>query len=185
MSRDEPLFNIASVKKCTMALGPGARMAIWFQGCDIGCEGCCNPELQPLVPRHVVGLSELLDVAADSKESLDIEGVTLIGGEPTMQRSLPELTRGIRSLGLGIILFTGREFSELDPELVGNVDTVIDGRFVSTDRDYDRNLIGSRNQKIVNVTDRYSDSTWFTERRYDFVEVDLDGDEMVTNGSAF
>lgn len=185
MSRDEPLFNIASVKKCTMALGPGARMAIWFQGCDIGCEGCCNPELQPLVPRHVVGLSELLDVAADSKESLDIEGVTLIGGEPTMQRSLPELARGIRSLGLGIILFTGREFSKLDPELVGNVDTVIDGRFVSTDRDYDRNLIGSRNQKIVNVTDRYSDSTWFTERRYDFVEVDLDGDEMVTNGSAF
>ena len=185
MSRDEPLFNIASVKKCTMALGPGARMAIWFQGCDIGCEGCCNPELQPLVPRHVVGLSELLDVAADSKESLDIEGVTLIGGEPTMQRSLPELARGIRSLGLGIILFTGREFSELDSELVGNVDTVIDGRFVSTDRDYDRNLIGSRNQKIVNVTDRYSDSTWFTERRYDFVEVDLDGDEMVTNGSAF
>ena len=185
MSRDEPLFNIASVKKCTMALGPGARMAIWFQGCDIGCEGCCNPELQPLVPRHVVGLSELLDVAADSKESLDIEGVTLIGGEPTMQRSLPELARGIRSLGLGIILFTGREFSELDPELVGNVDTVIDGRFVSTDRDYDRNLIGSRNQKIVNVTDMYSDSTWFTERRYDFVEVDLDGDEMVTNGSAF
>lgn len=185
MSRDEPLFNIASVKKCTMALGPGARMAIWFQGCDIGCEGCCNPELQPLVPRHVVGLSELLDVAADSKESLDIEGVTLIGGEPTMQSSLPELARGIRSLGLGIILFTGREFSELDPELVGNVDTVIDGRFVSTDRDYDRNLIGSRNQKIVNVTDRYSDSTWFTERRYDFVEVDLDGDEMVTNGSAF
>ena len=185
MSRDEPLFNIASVKKCTMALGPGARMALWFQGCNIGCEGCCNPELQPMVPRHVVGLSELLDVAADSKGSLDIEGVTLIGGEPTMQRSLPELARGIRSLGLGIILFTGREFSELEPELVGNVDTVIDGRFVSTDRDYDRNLIGSRNQRIVNVTDRYSDSTWFTERRCDFVEVDLDGDEMVTNGSAF
>lgn len=65
------------------------------------------------------------------------------------------------------------------------MDTVIDGRFVSTDRDPDRNLIGSRNQEIVNVTDRYSDSTWFTERRCDFVEVDLDGDEMVTNGSAF
>ena len=67
MSRDEPLFNVASVKRRTMALGPGARMVIWFQGCDIGCEGCCNPELQPLVPRHLVGLSELLEVAADSK----------------------------------------------------------------------------------------------------------------------
>ena len=185
MSRGEPLFNVASIKTCTMALGPGARMAIWFQGCDIRCEGCCNPELQPLVPRHVVGLSELLDVAADSKESLGIGGVTFIGGEPTMQKSLPELARGIRSLGLGVILFTGRKFSELDPELVGNVDMVIDGRFVSTDRDYDRNLIGSRNQRIVNVTDRYSDSTWFTERRCDFVEMDLDGDELVTNGSVF
>ena len=185
MSRDEPLFNVASVKRRTMALGPGARMVIWFQGCDIGCEGCCNPELQPLVPRHLVGLSELLEVAADSKGSLGIEGVTLIGGEPTMQRSLPELARGIRGIGLGVILFTGREFSELDPELVENVDTVIDGRFVSADRDHDRNLIGSRNQRIVNVTDRYSGSTWFTERRCDFVEVDLDGDELVTNGSAF
>ena len=95
MSRDEPLFNVASVKRRTMALGPGARMAIWFQGCDIGCEGCCNPELQPLVPRHLVGLSELLEVAADSKESLGIEGVTL------MQYMKRKGALSSRGLGLG------------------------------------------------------------------------------------
>ena len=181
----EPRFNIASVKLCTEALGPGKRMAIWFQGCEFGCRGCCNPELQPLEPRHIVPLSELMGIADRAKRECGIEGVTFIGGEPTLQTGLSDLAKGIKGSGLGIVMFTGRLFSELDEELVKHLDTVIDGRFEADNRDYERNLIGSKNQRIINVTDRYADDDWFVNTRPDYIEIDVDGDRTISNGSAY
>ncbi len=185
MSTTEPRFNIASMKLCTEALGPGRRMAIWFQGCNLGCKGCCNPELQPFVPRHIMGMSEILRAAEDAKRNLGIEGVTFIGGEPTLQSGLPALARSIHSLDLGIIMFTGRRFSELEEDLIENLDLIIDGRFEIDNRDYERNLIGSRNQKMINVSERYSDNDWFSDTRCDYIEIDVDGDRIISNGSAY
>ena len=59
----KPLFNVASIKMCTEALGPFKRMSIWFQGCNIGCKGCCNPELQPLEPRNLMSLDQIVSIA--------------------------------------------------------------------------------------------------------------------------
>ena len=185
MSTTDPLFNVASVKTRTEALGPGRRMAIWFQGCNLNCKGCCNPELQPLEPRHLVRLSEILRIASVAKEENGIEGVTLIGGEPTLQASLPALAEGLQSLGLGVIMFTGRLFSELDESLTRHLDTVIDGRFEIDNRDKVRNLVGSNNQRIINITNRYADDDWFTKLRPDYAEIDLDGETVVSSGSSY
>ena len=185
-SSTEPRFNIASVKLCTEALGPYKRMAIWFQGCDIGCPGCCNPELQPMVLRNIVTLSELVSMAVRSKDDFGVEGVTFIGGEPTMQVGLDRLAGSLRDEGFGTILFTGRDISELPEELVSNLDLIIDGRFDIDDPDCHRNLIGSCNQRLIDVSGRYADDLgWFTETRDDFIEVDLFEDGFITNGSAF
>ena len=182
---DEPRFNVASMKLCTRALGPFKRMAIWFQGCDIGCPGCCNPKLQPLVPRNIIGLSELLEVASKSRDDNGIEGVTLIGGEPTLQSGLSELVHGIRALGLGVILFTGREFEDLDENLVSGLDLVIDGRYDNGNPDHSRNLVGSCNQRIVDVSGRYAGNDWFTVIRDDYIEMDVEGFEIHCSGSVF
>lgn len=182
----EPVFNVASVKTCTGALGPFRRMAIWFQGCVFGCNGCCNPELQPLEPRHMVGLGELLAIAEKAREEHGVEGVTFIGGEPTLQAGLKDLARGLKGMGLGIIMFTGNRFEDLDPELVKSLDLVIDGRFERGKRDRERNLVGSTNQRLVEVTDRYHDVLdWFNVKRPDYVEMDVSGDLIIANGSAF
>ena len=37
----------AQIVPCTEAEGPGARFALWFQGCPLRCPGCCNPEMLP------------------------------------------------------------------------------------------------------------------------------------------
>ncbi len=181
----EPRFNVASVKICTEALGPGKRMAVWFQGCNLGCKGCCNPELQPFEPKHIMGLSELLNIAQQSKNDLGIEGVTLIGGEPTLQSGLADLARGLHETNLGVILFTGRLFSELDEGLIENLDLVIDGRFEIDNRDEERNLIGSKNQRMIFVSDRYEDDDWFTNTRHDFIEIDVVEDQFISNGSSY
>ena len=182
----EPIYNVASVKLGTEALGPYKRMAIWFQGCTFNCRGCCNPELQPLEPRNLVSLTELLDSAQKSKADNGIEGVTFIGGEPTLQRNLSVLAKGIKDLGLGILMFTGRDVEDLQKDLIEHLDLVIDGRFEVEDRDYERNLIGSHNQRIINLSGRYADHIdWFTKTRSDYIEVDILDDSFITNGSAF
>ena len=111
--------------------------------------------------------------------------MTLIGGEPTLQASLPALAEGLQSLGLGVIMFTGRLFSELDEILTRHLDTVIDGRFEIDNRDKVRNLVGSNNQRIINITNRYADDDWFTKLRPDYVEIDLDGETVVSSGSSY
>lgn len=182
----EPIYNVASVKLCTEALGPFKRMAIWFQGCSFDCKGCCNPELQPLVPKHLVGLSELLEVARRSRDENGIEGVTFIGGEPTLQRNLHLLSKGLRELGLGILMFTGRKYEDIHDELTNTLDLVVDGKFEKDNLDHNRNLIGSCNQNIVDVSGRYSKHLdWFTVVRSDYIEVDIFDDLFITNGSVF
>lgn len=141
--------------------------------------------MQPLVTKHLMTLDQIIDVAKDSIDKYSVEGVTLAGGEPTIQQNLDILVERFQSLGLGVILFTGRLYSELPPELIRHVDLVIDGRFEKEKLDSKRNIIGSTNQRIVHVTDRYPDDDWFTASGMDIVEIDVFDQTMIANGSNF
>ena len=98
-------FNVAYIKLCTKTEGPYKRCCIWFQGCNINCRGCCNKNLQPLVPNHIVTLKELIDIVKEAKDKFDIEGITLSGGEPSLQTGLRYFNNEIHKLGLGLIMF--------------------------------------------------------------------------------
>lgn len=180
---NEPLFNIAAIKRCVRSEGPHERMAVWFQGCDIRCEGCCNPDFIPFIVRNKVPLSGLLDIVRESKEQYAIEGVTLLGGEPTLQSGLSLFCGEVRKMGLGVILFTGHTFESLPGEIVENVDLIVDGRFERDKPDMERNMIGSSNQRIIDISGRYKgDMGWFTDKREKRIEISLDGDELNING---
>ncbi|MFA6336213.1 MAG: 4Fe-4S cluster-binding domain-containing protein, partial [Bacteroidales bacterium] len=101
------LLNSVLINLCTDAEGPHKRLAIWFQGCTIGCQGCCNPELQEMKQAHIMSLQEIIDIAQKSKEENAMEGVTFLGGEPTLQKHLAELSNELHNVDLGVILFTG------------------------------------------------------------------------------
>lgn len=107
------LFNVARINLCTEAEGPHKRLAIWFQGCTIGCPGCCNPELQEMKTAHIMSLEEIISVVKKTKKENDIEGVTYLGGEPTLQKYLAELSDELHKIGLGFILFTGYKIKQL------------------------------------------------------------------------
>ncbi len=150
-------FNIAYIKLCTKTEGPYKRCCIWFQGCNLNCPGCCNKELQELKPNHIVDIDFLVDIVKKAKDDFDIEGITLSGGEPSLQKDLKEFNKRIRNLGLGIIMFSGKERSILDDELVDTVDLLIDGPFVAENIDNNRILLGSTNKKLSCITERYND----------------------------
>lgn len=148
-------FNIAYIKLATKLEGPFTRCCIWFQGCNIKCPGCCNNNLQALKPNHIVTLDELLNIIKEAKTKFNIEGVTLSGGEPTLQIGLLELNKAIKQLNLGLIMFSGKYKKELKQELVNSVDLLIDGPFDITKKDEKRLLLGSTNKNLNFITDRY------------------------------
>jgi anaerobic ribonucleoside-triphosphate reductase activating protein len=69
-------FNVAYIKLATKTEGPYNRCCIWFQGCNINCKGCCNKDLQPIIPNHIVSLEELINIVKEAKKKYDIEGIT-------------------------------------------------------------------------------------------------------------
>jgi len=167
-------FNIAAINQCTEAEGPNKRLAIWFQGCNIQCAECCNPKLFSLNKANIVSLDELIDIIKNANRNFEIEGVTFLGGEPTMQKGLSELSKSIQKLGLGVLLFTGRVIEELPEELVKSVDLIIDGQFEKDNIEKERNLIGSKNQRLICISDRYKNSLdWFYSIRSKKVELNV------------
>lgn len=167
-------FNIAAINQCTESEGPYKRLAIWFQGCNIQCAECCNPKLFSLKKANVISLDNLIEVINEAKSKFEIEGVTFLGGEPTMQEGLSELSKSIQKVGLGVLLFTGRVLEELPEELVKSVDLIIDGQFEKDYIDNERNLIGSKNQRLICISNRYKNSlNWFYSIRPKKVEINV------------
>lgn len=176
-------FNIASINCCTEIEGPNKRLTIWFQGCTLHCKGCCNPDYQALEPRNILTLDELMKIIIDSKEKYGIDGITYSGGEPTLQKNLKQLTDEIHKIGLGVISFTGRRYEEVQSTL-GNCDVVLDGAFIEEQKEARRKVLGSTNQRVIVLTNRYPDcEKWFFDNGSKTVEINIT-DKIIANGDA-
>ena len=154
-------MNIHRIVTKTKSEGPGSRVAIWVQGCSIHCNDCMAKETWSTSPKQLLEVEELLSII-DS--ALDIEGITVLGGEPFDQVcELARLTDGIKSRDLSIIIFTGHTYEDLmsinDPDIakvLNNTDVLIDGPYVEEERSFERPLVGSNNQRFLFLSDRYN-----------------------------
>lgn len=187
MSRTQTV-NIAQTVPCTEAEGPGKRFAVWVQGCPLRCAECCNPEMLSFDGGTPTRQDELLAEILQSR-SLGVEGVTFIGGEPFAHAAaLALLAKDVRSAGLSVMVFTGYTLQELQAmaddsveALLQQVDLLVDGRYDRAQPDTSRRWIGSANQQIHFLTNRYSpqDVCW---KSADTLEVRWDGRELSVNG---
>ena len=115
-----------------------------------------------MIPNHIIDFDKLVEIVKEARDDFGIEGVTLSGGEPSLQKGLVEFNKAINDLGLGIIMFSGRSKDALNPELVNSVDLLIDGPFIESELDSDRVLLGSKNKNLTFITDRYeSEADYF------------------------
>jgi len=146
----------------TRAEGPGARYALWVQGCSLRCPGCCNPHLFAAEGGTRLPVSALLAEVAAVRD--EIEGVTFLGGEPFEQAaSLACLARGVRDFGLSVVVFSGYRLAELQasadpgvPALLAATDVLVDGRYEASLPETERLWAGSTNQAFHYLTERYS-----------------------------
>ena len=126
-------------------------------------------------------LDELIAVIKDAKDKHGIEGVTYSGGEPTLQQNLPELTKAIQALGLGVISFTGRLYEQVEKQFEG-CDMVLDGAFVESELETKRKILGSTNQRILCLTERYKNCIdWFLTPSTKSIEINV-GNTIFANG---
>lgn len=174
-------FNIAAINQCTELEGPFKRLAIWFQGCNIQCKECCNPKLLAFKQANIVSMVELVEIIIEAKNNYGIEGVTYLGGEPTLQQGLSELSKRLKQLDIGVFLFTGNLYEELQKKLIDNVDLIVDGQFEKGNLEKKRNLIGSKNQRLIFVTDRYVNHlNWFLTPCSKNVEINVSEKLIIT-----
>ncbi len=155
--------------------GPGMRAVVYFQGCNLGCDGCWNPATHAFT-----GLShEAQDVAEQvtaAYQTQFIEGVTFSGGEPMQQaldllevirllkRARPEISIGIysgytdRELDSGRFLTRDSIVREASQAVWANIKLQLDfavlGRFVAA-RQSQRPMRTSANQVLRLFSERY------------------------------
>ncbi|MEK6233726.1 MAG: radical SAM protein [Planctomycetales bacterium] len=183
------LINIAHLVDCTEAEGPGRRFAIWFQGCPLRCPGCCNPEMLSFEGGESLPRREVVQRMQTVAREQNIEGITLLGGEPFAHAaSGAMLAREARSLDLSVMIFSGFVLEDVqdnpDPntqELLGLTDLLVDGPYLRDQPDRARRWIGSANQRIHFLTNRYreDDPCW---RSPNTLEIRLTGPELTVNG---
>jgi anaerobic ribonucleoside-triphosphate reductase activating protein len=182
-------LQIAQIVPCTEAEGPGRRFALWFQGCPLRCPGCCNPEMLPFEGGERLSLAEVVRQVRQAAGADSVEGITQLGGEPLAHAAgAAALAREVRTLGLSVMVFTGYTLEEAralsDPavaDLLAQTDILVDGPYVRELPERERRWIGSANQRVHFLTDRYraDDPCW---RRPNTLEVRLRGGEVTVNG---
>lgn len=149
--------------------GPGLRSVIWVQGCTLACKGCWNTQYWSAKGGDEILVSKLLKEIEDLD---DIEGITLLGGEPLQQaKASLELIKGAKSLGLSVFLYTGYEPSEFDETMLAcfNMsDIAVTGRYVQELRDTGLRWRGSQNQQVHFISDLYNESMLSEQTEVEF-----------------
>ena len=146
---------------CTRTEGPGARAAIWVQGCPNHCVGCASPDTWSFAEGYEKRVDELADEILAVPH---LEGVTFAGGEPFCQaQALASLGRRLQREGLSIITFSGYTLADLrdmhEDDVTGLLsvtDVLIDGPYMEELACQDRPLVGSSNQEYHFLTKRYA-----------------------------
>ena len=183
------ILRVAQTVPITEAEGPGRRFALWFQGCPLRCPGCCNPEMLPFEGGRLLHPDEVAGQLRAAAAAHALEGITLLGGEPLAHAAgAAALARAVRQRGLTVMVFSGYTLEEArrmpDPavaDLLSLTDILVDGPYLREQPEARRRWIGSANQRIHFLSDRYraDDPRWLLPNT---LEIRLRGTELTVNG---
>ena len=165
-------MNYHNITYPDMNNGDGLRVVLWLSGCSHRCFNCQNPQTWDVnsgIPFDESAKKELF-------RELDkdyISGLTLSGGDPLHEANLDgvlDLVNEIRLLfpNKSIWLYSGYCFSDeecwvkpkndianiyrfMRQEIIKNVDVMVDGRYIDSQRDITLKWRGSKNQRVILV----------------------------------
>lgn len=161
--------------------GEGIRTVIWTQGCQHKCHGCHNPET------HSLDGGFQTDTEYIKKNLLLINnqsGITLSGGDPFFQpEACYDIVSFAKQIGLNVWCYTGYTFekildmatkNDIYIKLLQNIDVLIDGPFILSQRNLSLKFRGSNNQRIIDVKQSLAKRKVITKKEYDQSNINTD-----------
>jgi len=151
-------MRIAGLVHDSIVDGPGLRYVVFTQGCSLCCAGCHNPDTWDRSGGTEISVDEII------KEMLSnplTDGLTLSGGEPFEQAAdCASLAAAAHDGGLSVWVYSGKTYEVLLEEakheasiesFLAQIDVLIDGSFVLSERTLSQKWCGSKNQRILDV----------------------------------
>lgn len=151
VSSDDKI-RVLDIVRGTTVDGPGFRTSIYVAGCSHHCKGCHNPQSWDFNAGKEMGFDEIMAIVED--EDWD---VTISGGDPLYQpEKIKELAGRIHATGHTVWLYTGFIWEDLIKipsilNVLSEIDVIVDGPFLESERNTDLLFRGSGNQRIIDV----------------------------------
>lgn len=190
-------LRVSRFLPATAAEGPGVRAALWVQGCSVRCPGCFNPQMWAARGGAMTDAAAAADDWVAAARSAGAAGITLLGGEPFDQAdAVADVAESFRVAGLSVMSFSGYPLERLRElarhrddiaRLLEATDLLCDGPYLREHPDARRPWIGSTNQGIRALSERYAERVRHIARNggRDSLEVRISSDGTVAvNGWA-
>lgn len=158
-------MHYAEVKYFDVANGPGIRVSLFVSGCPHACPGCFN-EIAWNYEYGEKYTEEVEEKILKAVSKAEIQGLSLLGGEPLYPANLRALLPLLRKLRERLpkkdiwcysgytyeelLSREGEEKKELD-ELFSYLTVLVDGRFIEAEKDITLLFRGSKNQRLILV----------------------------------
>lgn len=158
-------MNYSKINKFDIANGPGIRVSIFISGCRHQCKGCFNRDTWDFDYGQRFEEKDI-NTIIDSLSHGSVSGLTILGGEPLdpkNQRDVLYMIQRIKDVHpeTNIWIYTGYTLGEgmlsnyrdgVIFEILNNIDTLVDGKFVEELADLRLLFKGSSNQRIINTS---------------------------------
>ena len=167
------IINYHNITYPDMLNGDGLRVVLWLSGCSHNCYKCQNPQT------HDLNSGILFDEKAEEELFRElskdyISGLTLTGGDPLHENNLDGVLNLVNRIRLiipekTIWLYTGYTFEQIMKYEYGNkyinnfnvdalrqiivsqVDILVDGRYIDSQRNISKKWCGSNNQRVIDI----------------------------------
>lgn len=155
-----------NIKNYDIADGEGVRVTLFVSGCTNHCKDCFQPQTWDFCyGRRYTEETEAEILRLLGNEN--IEGLTLLGGEPfepENQRELIHLLRKVKAQypKKDIWSYTGfvyekdllkgqRKYTEVTDEFLSDLKVLVDGPFVAEKKNISLYFRGSENQRVIDM----------------------------------
>ena len=153
----------AEIKYFDVANGPGVRVSLFVSGCPHACPGCFN-EIAWNYEYGEEYTEEVEEKILKAVSRAEIQGLSLLGGEPLFPANLHALLPLLRKIKERLpkkdiwcysgytyeelLSRKGEEKKEID-EVFSLLSVLVDGRFIEAEKDITLLFRGSRNQRLI------------------------------------
>ena len=138
--------------------GEGIRTVIWTQGCKHNCKSCHNPDTHSFTGGFLIDIDDVKEVLLNLKGQT---GITFSGGDPMEQpKQCAEIAKFAKKNNLNVWCYTGYTYEKLLElskknndylDFLKNIDVLVDGPFILSEKSLNIKFRGSKNQRIIDV----------------------------------